>query len=88
VPGALIRQTDQKAWSITATVHTGNCMAYHGVECRSCNDPCESRAIKMIPRIGGVSIPVIDAQLCTGCGACFTVCPVNSITMKHAQESQ
>ena len=58
----------EAAWSIRASLETGTCLAYNNVECRSCYDPCEARAINMTPRIGGVSIPVFNTENCTGCG--------------------
>ncbi len=44
----------------------GNC------GCFACVEHCESRAITAI---AGKGI-MIDSALCTGCGACNTVCPV------------
>jgi ferredoxin-type protein NapF len=35
----------------------------------------------MPPRLGGISIPLISTDTCTGCGACFSVCPVQAITL-------
>ena len=80
-PGALKRIDDQQPWSVVATIKNDTCLAYNNVECRSCYDPCEARAIKMTPRIGGVSIPELNNTACTGCGACFAVCPVQAVNM-------
>ena len=82
---ALAIHEDQQPWSVVATINTETCLAHKGVECRSCYDPCEARAIKMTPLLGGVSIPNLDANLCTGCGACFAICPSNSISMNTNQ---
>ena len=83
-PGALERIHDQSPWSLKASVDPDGCIAFKGVECRSCQDPCEPRAIRMPPRLGGVAVPVIDATLCTGCGACFAVCPAQAVHIEPA----
>jgi MinD superfamily P-loop ATPase len=75
-------KTDKKTpWSIKASINEDVCITFQGVECRSCYDPCDDRAIKMPPRLGGISIPVLDTDGCSGCGACFSVCPVQAISM-------
>ena len=81
-PHALLKKNEKSiAWSIKAAINNEVCIAHKGVECRSCFDPCEARAILMPPRLGGISIPVISIDSCTGCGACFSVCPVQAITI-------
>lgn len=85
--GALIKNESQRPWQIAAQIDSASCMAYNNIECRSCYDPCEARAIQITPRIGGVSIPSIDESQCTGCGACHSVCPSRSISMQHLKEA-
>ncbi len=80
-PRALVKTEEKKPWSIKASIDAAKCLAHKGVECRSCYDPCEARAIMMPPRLGGISIPIISTNTCTGCGACFSVCPVQAVTM-------
>ena len=84
-PNALKIIEDQQPWSIIASINTDSCLAFKGVECRSCYDPCEVKSINMKPRLGGVSIPVLDTTLCTGCGACFAICPSKAINMNTNQ---
>lgn len=79
-PGAL-KKTGHKPWAVTASIDGKTCIAFEGVECRGCYDPCEARAINMPPRPGGISVPILEAGRCTGCGACFSVCPVSAISM-------
>lgn len=79
---ALKKVTGNRPWSIVAKIETSKCIAYNNVECRSCYDPCDFRAIHMTPVIGGVSIPAISFDNCTGCGACFSVCPTQAINMQ------
>ena len=85
-PHALIRSDEQPAWSIKASI-APSCLPHKGVECRSCGDYCDSRAIRFNPRIGGSPLPVIDAERCTGCGACVAPCPVNAITISPQEKS-
>ncbi len=87
-PQALLKHEHKSPWTITALINEHTCIAYQGVECRSCYDPCDARAIAMPPRRGGISVPVLNTNNCTGCGACFSVCPVQAITLNHSQSTQ
>ena len=87
-PRALLKTTHHTPWSVKATINQEVCISYKGVECRSCYDPCETRAVTMRHRPGSVSIPVISDNVCCGCGACFSVCPVSAITMYKPQYTQ
>lgn len=78
---ALVNNTNHQPWTVTASIKNEDCLAYKNTECRSCYDPCEAGSINMTPRLGGVTIPTINTSLCTGCGACFTVCPTKAIRM-------
>ena len=44
------------------------------VKCNVCADYCTYKAIKIIN-----GVYTIDRQLCTRCGTCIGVCPVNAI---------
>jgi ferredoxin-type protein NapF len=68
-----------------ATVGDG-CLAVNFVDCQACRDSCPSAAIGFAPRIGGPFVPHIDAEACTGCGACLSVCPTRSIVMSTRVE--
>lgn len=57
----------------------GNCLSKTGTECRSCQDACPQAAIRFRPRLGGIAVPELDGDLCTGCGACLAPCPVDAI---------
>ena len=80
---ALDKVDNRPVWSVTASINNDNCLAHKNVECRSCYDPCENGSINMTPRLGGVSIPLLNTTSCTGCGACFSICPTKAITMKN-----
>ncbi|QDX82384.1 ferredoxin-type protein NapF [Denitratisoma sp. DHT3] len=59
-----------------------DCLARHGVVCRSCGDACLLGAIGFPPLAGAVSLPVVAAAACTGCGACVGVCPQRAVTVR------
>ncbi|EFX90547.1 ferredoxin-type protein NapF [Actinobacillus ureae] len=56
-----------------------SCLLKQRVECRSCGDSCESRAIRFRPALGGIANLVLDLTACNGCGACLSVCPTKAI---------
>lgn len=57
----------------------GQCFALHGVYCESCQDTCESGALRFVPQLGAVPKPMFDSNFCTQCGACAAVCPQSAI---------
>jgi len=81
-PKALLHhEPDQAAWPYKATIGE-DCLPRQGVECRVCGDFCDARAIRFTPRLGGCAQPEIDAEKCTGCGACVAPCPVTAISIR------
>ena len=56
-------------------ITTQGCVAHNSVICFSCKEPCMDDAILF----NGMFNPVIDMNLCTGCGFCISVCPVDAI---------
>lgn len=79
-PGAIAAGplTPEAAWSLKGRIEP-NCLALKAVMCRSCGDPCDERAIRFRPTLGGVERPQLDPERCTGCGFCVGVCPVTAI---------
>lgn len=67
-------------------VLAAGCLATTGVACGICVDPCEPRALRMKPQLGGRATPIIDAAACTGCGDCIPICPVASLSLGPAPE--
>lgn len=59
------------------------CLALKQVVCHCCGDACEAGAIRFRLRAGGVAVPELDTETCTGCGACHDACPAGAIAMQH-----
>jgi ferredoxin-type protein NapF len=72
-------------WTVRAHIE-GQCLARRGVECRSCADQCDTTAIRFRLVAGGVAQPLLEQAMCNGCGACYSVCPAQAITL-GAQDS-
>jgi len=80
-PQALKKEGNAPAWSWRAHIGQG-CLAEKNVECRVCGEFCDHAAIRFKPRLGGVSTPHVQSEMCTGCGHCVSKCPTQAIEMK------
>ncbi|MCD7973196.1 MAG: 4Fe-4S dicluster domain-containing protein [Candidatus Azobacteroides sp.] len=47
-----------------------------GTNCGACSEHCPTQAVKMEPYKDGLTIPVINQDICVGCGGCEFICPV------------
>lgn len=76
--GALTLGKDEPVAMGTATVDRDLCWAWNGNMCRSCFNICplQGQALKL-EQAGGQWRPVVDSQVCAGCGLCEQVCPVD-----------
>lgn len=74
----VFRDVREPAWQHKVAIQAG-CLPQLGVECRSCEDSCESRAIRFQRQLGGISSPQIVADNCNGCGACLSTCPTQAV---------
>ena len=87
-PRALSRRSpDALPWVLKAKIGPA-CLAESGVECRICGENCPTGAIRFRPRLGGVALPQLDVDACSGCGACFAPCPVRAIVVNAAVAGQ
>jgi ferredoxin-type protein NapF len=55
------------------------CFPARGIVCQSCGDACPEAAIHFRLRHGGPALPIVDADRCSGCGACIAACPAEAI---------
>ncbi len=70
-----------RPWVVSA--HIGDsCLALAGIDCRMCEDPCEERAIRFEPVVGGPPRPAVRTDDCTGCGGCVRVCPAGAVHVR------
>jgi polyferredoxin len=60
-----------------------------GVQCDNCKHHCPTEAITLVDREPGNSkslkIPVIDKELCIGCGACEYLCPARPFSAIYVE---
>lgn len=75
-------QTYLPPWHIKAHIDLTNCLSMNATICRSCGESCDEKAITFDLKLGGIAEPVMSIDKCTGCGACFAVCPVQVIELK------
>ncbi|MBX9402617.1 ferredoxin-type protein NapF [Lysobacter sp. BMK333-48F3] len=84
VPGALRRSAASAPWTLRALV-SERCLGDQGVVCRSCEEACPELAVlRPRGRHGGVAV---DADRCSGCGACIGVCPAGALRLQAATET-
>lgn len=79
---AIFLEEVEKPWQLGAQINE-SCLTNKNIECRSCQESCEPFAISFQLSIGSVAKPVIDHELCNGCGGCVSICPTQSIQMKY-----
>ena len=77
----VFRDTAETPWSLTADVGQ-QCLLSAGIACRTCTDACDEGALRFDLCGGGVGTVVMSPDLCTGCGGCLGVCPVDAISLK------
>jgi ferredoxin-type protein NapF len=79
-PESLFAEQQQTPW-LQKIVIDDQCLTLKKVTCRSCEDTCEPMAISFKAILGGPAQPMVEPDLCNGCGACIKPCPSNSIKM-------
>lgn len=85
VQNATVNSGDKESylppWHLKASINLTQCLSMNAIICRSCAESCEDEAIKFTLKLKGIAEPVLDVDACSGCGACFSVCPVKVITI-------
>ena len=69
-------------WQFKAAIQD-SCLPYKKVVCGRCKEECEVEAISLRLLLGGIGIPQVNTESCTGCGACIRVCPASAITLQR-----
>ena len=81
-PDALERQ-DQAPWYLELQI-SDTCISADNIVCMVCKEFCDADAIRFTsPQSTGK--PIINLNLCTGCGACVSPCPTQAISLTPAQ---
>ncbi|MCP5162252.1 MAG: ferredoxin-type protein NapF [Hahellaceae bacterium] len=83
---ALDARTRTIPWQQTAQVDE-RCLALQQTVCRSCGEACEPRAIHYEWLTRGIARPVVNNDLCNGCGACVGICPTQAIQIQKRTAS-
>lgn len=76
--GAILRITREEKTRYhigKARIERSLCVAEDGTLCGNCARHCPSGAIRMVENENGFKIPVVNEEICTGCGACEFLCP-------------
>ena len=83
----IFHSRDEKPWLHKIEIGMA-CLSQHRIECRSCQDSCSMRAISFRLHMGGVAQPLVNADVCNGCGACLQGCPVNAIKISYLKQNE
>lgn len=83
----LFYSQSHQPWQQVA-IFSRDCLALHATECRSCQDSCETQAIRFRPRLGGPAQPALNAAECNGCGACVASCPARAIAIIRSENNE
>ena len=70
-------------WDHVAAIGAG-CLLDQGVTCQSCQDGCDTEALRFEYGVGPAGAMAVIADNCTGCGACVALCPTRAISMARA----
>jgi ferredoxin-type protein NapF len=80
-PESLFDRSRQEPWKMKASI-SDECLARRLIMCRSCEDACAPAVIEFEAALGRPSIPSINHDDCTGCGACVSICPEGAIAIQ------
>jgi len=74
-----------KPWNYVASVSDA-CLGYQGIYCRSCGESCEAGAIRFSLTGLRIPLPSVDAEACSGCGACVAGCPAQAVRVAPVEQ--
>ena len=77
-PAPIFDTVTERPWTLVADIRD-SCFAFNGIVCQSCRDSCPESAIRFELAFRSAPRPRVDAQTCTGCGACAAGCPAEAI---------
>ncbi|MDQ6961550.1 MAG: ferredoxin-type protein NapF [Mariprofundaceae bacterium] len=80
-PSTALQRHEAEPWPYKAKLNH-RCLTEQQVVCLSCAEQCEVSAISWQHQAKKVSKPIINIELCTGCGACVASCPTQAIEVK------
>lgn len=83
---ALSAALEGQPWQLVAAIGPG-CLTHQGVMCSLCREACEYGAIGLLFKAGAVARPEVEADLCSGCGACVAPCPAQAVALAPRQRS-
>ncbi|WP_440876405.1 ferredoxin-type protein NapF [Thalassotalea sp. PLHSN55] len=66
---------------------SNKCLATNNIYCQSCQDVCETRAIRFKFVNSSIPQPELNLTDCTSCGACITTCPQDAINFIDEMET-
>lgn len=75
---------EEAAWDLSVSIQS-SCLSLNAVVCRACGDNCDTQAIRFRLQVGGISVPEIAQDKCTGCGACLFSCPNHAISIRQRE---
>lgn len=89
-PSGAIKKIDRPEKSSIQIGHAvwikENCVPLtDGVACGNCARHCPVGAIMMISKDDAAATPVIDTELCIGCGACENLCPARPFSAIYVE---
>ncbi|GHT64480.1 ferredoxin [Bacteroidia bacterium] len=89
-PNGAIKKLTSEEKSVTqvgiARFVKEDCVVYTDrTSCGACSEHCPTRAVKMEPFEGALTLPHVYDELCIGCGGCESICPVRPVKAINIQ---
>jgi polyferredoxin len=89
-PNGAIQRLTSGEKSVTqvgiARFNKDRCVVYTDhTSCGACSEHCPTRAVKMEPYEGALTLPHVYDELCIGCGGCESICPVRPVKAINIQ---